>query len=112
MSILFDLVLLLLVVFFLPYIVVGFVIGKLLAEVVEWLYLPALFGAVGAAGLAVLTWLNSAPDATRPWVSLVESFSQGSALGVATPVWCVLLSVGLFVGATSKGWSRLSRRTA
>lgn len=110
MSFIIDLLLLLLVIVWLPYIVVGAIIGKLLAEVGALFHLSLLFPAVSAAGLAGLTWLNSTPDESTPWTTLLESFSQGHLLGISTPAWCAGLGVALFVAAGSKTWYRPSRR--
>lgn len=109
MSLLIDLFLFLLVVVFFPYIVVGLVIGKVLVSLAEVFHLPALFAALSAGGLAILTWLNSVPNDSRPFASIVEVFSQAHLLGVATPVWCVVLAVTLFVAAASKGFRRVSQ---
>lgn len=103
---LFELITVLLIVFFFPYIVVGVVLGKIFTGLREVFYLPVLMAAVGTGGLACITWLKSTPDNSRQFVSLMEAVSQSSFGGLPMPYVAAGVALGLFVASMSKMWTR------
>ena len=106
MSILFDIILLLVCIWFLPYIIVGVLIGKVLTELNNLFFLPVLWGAFAASGLAVMAWFNRIPDDSRPFSSIIEVLAQSTIAGLQMPYVLAGFAVVLFVMSSSKTWRK------
>lgn len=106
MGFLFDIILLVLFVWLLPYILVGVVIGKILTTLADVFYLPALGAAFSVSGLAGMAWFNRIPDDTSPYASIIEVMAQSHVAGVQMPYVLAFLAAVLFVVALSKNFRK------
>jgi len=102
MTALFDLLLLIFVVFALPYITVSLVLARIWIDLSSVFNMSALYGSVSTAGLAVVSWVNRTPDNSSPFVSIVEMIAQAKPFGVPTFGWAVVASIALFLIAAAK----------
>ncbi len=97
MAMLVEIIGILLAVCLLPLVLLHDTVRDFFRDLEEIFRLGLLLPAIGAAGLACLTWANSTPDESKPWQSVIEAFSQGDLLGVPTPLFLGGLSLVLFV---------------
>lgn len=95
----FDLIAFIFLVVFLPYIVVGVVLGEILVELAKMFRLRVLFGACSVAGLGVLAWMNATPNPEAEYSTLVEAFSQSHPFGAPMPLLCMGAAALLFVAS-------------
>ena len=103
MTLIIDLIALLLIGLVMPFVFVAVFLANLIQDVLRFFYVPLLIPAIGAAGLACLTWINSELSTSLPYVSLIQYVSQSQIFGMSVPFALGALAFALFTAAGLKG---------
>ena len=106
MNFLLDIICLLVAIWFLPYLLVGVLIGKVVTELNEIFYISVLWTALSVLGLAVLAWFNRISDDTQQFVGIVDAMAQSSIVGVQMPYLLGILAVVLFGVSATKAFRK------